>query len=48
MKLLDSNEIRQLRDVFIFEVNDMEVYMQSSEFDKNCQIPKETVFLLIE
>ena len=33
MKLLDPNEIRQLRDVFIFEVNDMEVYMQSSEFD---------------
>ena len=33
MKLLDSNEVRQLRDVFIFEVNDLEVYMQSSEFD---------------
>ena len=27
MKLLDSNEIRQLRDVCIFEVNGMEVYM---------------------
>ena len=28
MKLLDSNEIRQLRDVCIFEVNGIEVYMQ--------------------
>ena len=27
MKLLDSNEIRQLRDVCIFEVNGIEVYM---------------------
>ncbi|WP_418579887.1 hypothetical protein [Prevotella sp.] len=27
MKLLDSNEIRQLRDVCVFEVNGMEVYM---------------------
>ena len=27
MKLLDSNEIRTLRDVCIFEVNGMEVYM---------------------
>ena len=27
MKLLDSNEIRQLRDVCIFEVNGMEVFM---------------------
>ena len=27
MKLLDSNEIRQLRDVCIFGVNGMEVYM---------------------
>ncbi len=27
MKLLNSNEIRQLRDVCIFEVNGMEVYM---------------------
>lgn len=27
MKLLDSNEIRQLRDVCIFEVNGVEVYM---------------------
>ena len=27
MKLLDSNEISQLRDVCIFEVNDMEMYM---------------------
>ena len=27
MKLLDSNEIRQLRDVCIFEVNGLEVYM---------------------
>lgn len=27
MKLLDSNEIRQLRDVRIFEVNGIEVYM---------------------
>ena len=27
MKLLDSNEIRQLRDMCIFEVNGMEVYM---------------------
>lgn len=26
MKLLDSNEIRQLRDVCIFEVNGIEVY----------------------
>nr|WP_303256239.1 hypothetical protein [uncultured Prevotella sp.] len=26
MKLLDSNEIRQLRDVCIFEVNGVEVY----------------------
>ena len=26
MKLLDSNEIRQLRNVCIFEVNGMEVY----------------------
>lgn len=28
MKLLDSNEIRQLRDVCIFEVNGVEVYIQ--------------------
>ena len=27
MKLLDSNEIRTLRDVCVFEVNGMEVYM---------------------
>ena len=27
MKLLDSNQIRQLRDVCIFEVNGVEVYM---------------------
>ena len=27
MKLLDSNEIRQLRDVCIFEVNGIEMYM---------------------
>ena len=27
MKLLDSNEIRQLRDVCIFEVNGIEIYM---------------------
>ncbi|WP_287073238.1 hypothetical protein [Prevotella sp. LMAG:51] len=27
MKLLDSNEIWQLRDVCIFEVNGIEVYM---------------------
>lgn len=27
MKLLDSNEIRQLRDVCIFEVNGVEVYI---------------------
>ena len=27
MKLLDSNEIRQLRDACIFEVNGIEVYM---------------------
>ena len=27
MKPLDSNEIRQLRDVCIFEVNGIEVYM---------------------
>ena len=27
MKLLDSNEIRQLRDVCIFEVNGLEMYM---------------------
>jgi len=27
MKLLDSNEIRQFRDVCIFEVNGIEVYM---------------------
>ena len=27
MKLLDSNEIRQLRDVCIFELNGLEVYM---------------------
>ena len=27
MKLLDFNEIRQLRDVCIFEVNEIEVYM---------------------
>ena len=27
MKLLDSNEIRQLRDVCVFEVNGIEVYM---------------------
>ncbi len=27
MKLLDSNEIRQLRDVCIFEVNGMEVFL---------------------
>ena len=27
MKLLDSNEIRQLRDVCIFGVNGLEVYM---------------------
>lgn len=27
MKLLDSNEIRQLRDVCIFEVNGIKVYM---------------------
>ena len=32
MKLLDSNEIRQLRDVCIFEVNEIEVYIYSSEF----------------
>ena len=30
MKLLDSNEIRQLRDVCIFEVNGIEVYMNSN------------------
>ena len=38
MKLLDSNEIRQLRDVCIFEVNGIEVYMnlynQSSLINK--------------
>ena len=28
MKLLDSNEIRQLRDVCIFEVNGMEMEME--------------------
>lgn len=28
MKLLDSNDIRQLRDVCIFEVNGIEVYMR--------------------
>ena len=27
MKLLDSNEIRQLRDVCVFEINGMEVFM---------------------
>ena len=27
MKLLDSNEIRQLRDACIFEVNGIEVYV---------------------
>ena len=27
MKLLDSNEIQQLRDVCVFEVNGIEVYM---------------------
>ena len=27
MKLLDSNEIRQLRDVCIFEVNGIEIFM---------------------
>lgn len=27
MKLLDSNEIRQLRDTCVFEVNGMEVFM---------------------
>ncbi len=27
MKLLDSNEIRQLRDVCIFEVNGVEVFL---------------------
>lgn len=27
MKLLDSNEIRQLRDVYVFEINGMEVFM---------------------
>ena len=27
MKLLDSNEIRQLRDVCIFQVNGMEVFL---------------------
>lgn len=27
MKLLGSNEIRQLRDICIFEVNGIEVYM---------------------
>ena len=28
MKLLDSNEIRQLRDVCIFEVNGIKIFMQ--------------------
>ena len=28
MKHLDSNEIRQLRDVCIFEMNGVEMYMQ--------------------
>ena len=28
MKLLESNDIRQLRDVCIFEVNGIEVYMR--------------------
>lgn len=28
MKLLDSNDIRQLRDVCIFEVNGIEGYMR--------------------
>ena len=27
MKLLDSNEIRKLRDAWIFEVNGIDVYM---------------------
>ncbi len=27
MKLLDSNEIRQLRDVCVFEINGMEVFL---------------------
>ena len=27
MKLLDSNEIRQLRDVCVFEINGLEVFM---------------------
>jgi hypothetical protein len=27
MKLLDSNEIRQLRDVSVFEINGMEVFL---------------------
>ena len=31
MKLLDSNEIRQLRDVCIFEENGVEVYMWISK-----------------
>lgn len=27
IKLLDSNEIRQLRDVCVFEINELEVFM---------------------
>ena len=30
MKLLDSNEIRQLRDVCVFEINGMEVFILKS------------------
>ena len=34
MKLPDSNEIRQLRNMCIFEVNGIEVYMLSSDLAK--------------
>lgn len=43
MKLLDSNQIRQLRDVCIFEINGIEVYTQKW-YQNGCQI-KNNVYL---
>lgn len=40
MKLLDSNEIRQLRDVCIFEVNGIEVYMELFLYNQSSLIKK--------
>ena len=47
MKLLDSNEIRQLRDVCVFEINGMEVFLWFFDiwYQNGCQF--RSVFLTL-